>query len=111
MEIFLGSSDPYCVIKINDMKIYKTKTIKTTLNPVWEESFDTILPDKQDLVLQLIVRDWNAFNVSERLGEALICPNDFLKREASFYMVHFVSPYIQDSHTYVNLSSIYIYFI
>lgn len=33
-----GSSDPYCVISV-DNKTVKTKVIKKTLNPVWNEKF------------------------------------------------------------------------
>lgn len=83
MILTLASSDPYCVVKIHDTKIHKTKTVRTTIHPVWEESFDVIMLQKRDLILHLIVRDWNAINVNECMGEALICPGEFLGIEVN----------------------------
>ena len=35
---FVGTSDPYCVIKLGE-QVVKTKVVKKTLNPKWEEQF------------------------------------------------------------------------
>lgn len=36
---FGGTSDPYCIFKISTYASYKSKTVKKTLNPVWNETF------------------------------------------------------------------------
>jgi Ca2+-dependent lipid-binding protein len=33
-----GTSDPYCVVTIEEQQ-FKTKTIKKNLDPVWDEEF------------------------------------------------------------------------
>lgn len=54
-----GYSDPYTNVTLNDKVIFKTKTIKKTLNPVWNEQFTTeILSRTRDSFI-LEVYDWD----------------------------------------------------
>jgi len=58
-----GLSDPYVKVKLIpfDEKLniqFKTKTIKSTLNPVWNESFDLIFFD-EDMSKRLFVEVWD----------------------------------------------------
>ena len=38
-----GTSDPYCKVKVDSHTIHKTKIVKKSLDPVWNETFDLIL--------------------------------------------------------------------
>jgi Ca2+-dependent lipid-binding protein len=38
LEAVDGSSDPYCIVTLNNNKVFKTKQAKKTLNPVFNES-------------------------------------------------------------------------
>ncbi|CAN6626338.1 tricalbin-3 [Trichomonascus vanleenenianus] len=54
-----GKSDPYAVFKLNGKKIFKSKTIKKTLNPVWKESFETNIENRIRDELVCEVYDWD----------------------------------------------------
>lgn len=54
------TSDPYVVIKYKDQQ-YKTKIIKKTLQPVWNEDFVLFIENANDVII-IEVWDW------ERIG-------------------------------------------
>lgn len=54
-----GYSDPYAVVLVNGEKVFKTKTIKKTLNPVWNEQFDTEILSRTSTQFLLQVFDWD----------------------------------------------------
>ncbi|KAI6691577.1 hypothetical protein NL676_028405 [Syzygium grande] len=54
MEL-IGKSDPYTVVYIRPLFKVKTKVIDDNLNPVWDETFNLIVEDKetQSLILEI----------------------------------------------------------
>lgn len=54
-----GKSDPFTKIYLNSESIYKTKTKKKTLEPVWNESFDTEIVSRVQSFLRFKVVDWD----------------------------------------------------
>ncbi|KAI8078018.1 C2 domain-containing protein [Gilbertella persicaria] len=66
-----GFSDPYVVLRVNHKK-YKTKSIKQTLNPVWDAHFDTKMsPKKTPTLLSFTVWDKDTIG-RDFLGEVSI---------------------------------------
>ncbi|KAH3762005.1 hypothetical protein Pelo_6158 [Pelomyxa schiedti] len=61
-----GFSDPYVILKVSDWQ-YKSKTIKKSLNPVWNEVTSLFNAHPQDVLL-VEVWDWNAIESSTFLG-------------------------------------------
>lgn len=55
-----GFSDPYCVVKVNGEVKYRTRVMKKTLNPEWEETLITHLPKPPD-ALAITLWDHDAF--------------------------------------------------
>lgn len=54
-----GYSDPYTNVVLNGQKIYKTKIVKKTLNPVWNESFSAEILSRINDKLTLECYDWD----------------------------------------------------
>lgn len=65
-----GLSDPYCAFYLNDErdKVYKSKTHKETLNPVWNEFFRFAVEDYRTSSVKAIVNDWDMGNADDFLG-------------------------------------------
>lgn len=64
-----GTSDPFCVVRLNGTKFYKTQVIKKSLNPVFNESTRVEIKQKDVSVLQVELRDWNKVTASRTLGQ------------------------------------------
>ncbi|KAK9367396.1 C2 domain-containing protein [Lipomyces kononenkoae] len=54
-----GKSDPYCVFEYNGAKVYKTKIVKKTLNPVWGEQFEVPITKLSSANFAIKVYDWD----------------------------------------------------
>lgn len=54
-----GYSDPYTVILLDGEKVFKTKTVKKTLNPVWNEQFKIDILSRTNSKFLLQVFDWD----------------------------------------------------
>ena len=72
-----GTSDPYVLIELGKEKKQRTKTIKKTLNPTFNESltYDFDLIDDVNIhncVCQLEVWDWDRWESNDFLGAVQI---------------------------------------
>ncbi|KAI9029637.1 C2 domain-containing protein [Phycomyces nitens] len=63
-----GTSDPFVRVRIGKSHAYKTKHIKKTLTPVWNESFKYPVPSTP-IAIDFKVKDYNRFSSSVDLGE------------------------------------------
>ncbi|KAI0241778.1 Tricalbin-2 [Massospora cicadina] len=71
-----GYSDPYIKVLRDNKLVYKTKVIKKSRNPVWDESF-TLPPMRgEPLELRLHVKDYNTFGENLDLGDYVLNPWD-----------------------------------
>ncbi|GMH66620.1 hypothetical protein TrLO_g6671 [Triparma laevis f. longispina] len=72
------SSDPYISVccpegdRFKDNIVAKTKTVKKTLNPYFEQTFKFILSDNHYPYLNLKVYDWDAASGDDIIGKAVI---------------------------------------
>ena len=68
----MGKSDPFCEVSHGRKVLLKTKIIKNTLNPTWNEDFmikfDT--NDRSPLIIRCY--DWDRIGSNDFLGEAKI---------------------------------------
>ncbi|KAK9477713.1 C2 domain-containing protein [Lipomyces japonicus] len=67
-----GKSDPYCEFELDDKKVFKTKVIKRTLTPAWNEVFETQVTSRTDSVFKVAVYDWDMASDDDLLGSAII---------------------------------------
>lgn len=66
-----GKSDPYVVLKFGPEK-FKTKVINNTINPVWNEVFETVIDCKDAQVIDLEIRDEDPGSKDDKIGTAAI---------------------------------------
>ena len=62
-----GFSDPYALVFVGKNKPKKTKIVKKSLNPTWDETFEFPLT-RHDRTLQVQVWDWDAIGSDDFLG-------------------------------------------
>ncbi|BFZ64699.1 Tricalbin-2 [Saitoella coloradoensis] len=67
-----GKSDPYAVFCLNEEKIFKTQTIKKTLNPTWNETFEANIQSRTAANFRVDVYDWDANSRDDFLGSGRI---------------------------------------
>ncbi|AGO14204.1 AaceriAER411Wp [[Ashbya] aceris (nom. inval.)] len=69
-----GKSDPYVKFYLDnsDEVIYKTKTQKKTLEPVWNETTTLQLNNRINNYLRIKVMDWDAGNSDDLIGTATV---------------------------------------
>ncbi|KAJ1932632.1 Tricalbin-2, partial [Linderina macrospora] len=67
-----GTSDPYVVATINDIKVWKSEAIKKTLNPRWNQQTEVDIRMRSKTVLTLEVFDWNQIQSHTLLGAVTI---------------------------------------
>ncbi|KAG5976940.1 hypothetical protein E4U55_007136 [Claviceps digitariae] len=67
-----GKSDPYCKFELNGQEVYKTKVIKKTLNPVWNEFFEVSVPSRTAAKFNVDVYDYDFADKPDFLGAATI---------------------------------------
>lgn len=65
-----GKSDPFCVFELNDEKVFKSKVLKKTLDPEWNEAFDTRIPSRTAAEFIVKVYDWDLAGDADFLGQA-----------------------------------------
>jgi len=67
-----GYSDPYCKFELNGKEVYKTKIVKKTLNPAWNEFFECPVRSRTGADFKVKVMDWDFGEKADFLGEAAI---------------------------------------
>lgn len=69
-----GKSDPFVKLYLNDngSPFYKTKTIKKTLDPTWNESCTVQVANRVNNYLKIKIMDWDAGNKDDNIGEAIL---------------------------------------
>lgn len=63
-----GKSDPYCKFELNGQDVFKTKIIKKTLNPTWNEFFEIPVPSRTGAKLKCTVYDYDFADSPDLLG-------------------------------------------
>jgi len=63
-----GKSDPYVVFTLNGAKVFKSETKKKTLTPVWNESFEVMIPSRVSAQFDFEISDWDRVGTSTHLG-------------------------------------------
>lgn len=63
-----GYSDPFCKFELNGQSVFKTKTIKKTLNPAWNEFFEVDITSRTAAKFVLNVYDWDFGEKADFLG-------------------------------------------
>ncbi|KAG6009542.1 hypothetical protein E4U21_002178 [Claviceps maximensis] len=84
-----GKSDPYCKFELNGQEVYKTKVIKKTLNPVWNEFFEVSVPSRTAAKFNVDVYDYDFADKPDFLGAATISLDTLepFKASESSYML------------------------
>ncbi|KAM3463113.1 hypothetical protein MY5147_000881 [Beauveria neobassiana] len=63
-----GKSDPYCRFDLNGQDVFKTKVIKKTLNPTWNEYFEVPVPSRTAAKFKCTVWDYDFADKPDLLG-------------------------------------------
>ncbi|KAL1843756.1 hypothetical protein VTJ49DRAFT_137 [Mycothermus thermophilus] len=65
-----GKSDPYAKFELNGQEVFKTKTVKKTLHPSWNEFFNVTVPSRTAAKFRVSVWDWDFADKPDFLGGA-----------------------------------------
>lgn len=63
-----GTSDPYCIVRLNNERVHKTKVLKKNMNPKWNDSLTIHLTNRASSRLFVEIKDWNQFEDHKTLG-------------------------------------------
>ncbi|KAI7902614.1 C2 domain-containing protein [Cokeromyces recurvatus] len=64
-----GTSDPYVIFTVNGERVYKSETIRKTLNPRWQnESFTVPIQSRVTASIRIEVFDWNHVQGHQPIG-------------------------------------------
>ncbi|CCH59453.1 hypothetical protein TBLA_0B06290 [Henningerozyma blattae CBS 6284] len=67
-----GTSDPYVLIFIDGLKMYKSKIVEKTLDPIWNESVKLYIPSRAHSTILIKLYDWDMVSSDDFLGETLL---------------------------------------
>lgn len=67
-----GFSDPYCKFELDGKEVHKTKILKKTLNPTWNEFFECPVRSRTAADFKVKVMDWDFGDKADFLGQAAI---------------------------------------
>ncbi|KAF0980263.1 hypothetical protein FDP41_013477 [Naegleria fowleri] len=86
---FNGFSDPYVKIILNKYLEKKTKIIKKTLNPIWDDTFVFyyIMNEKGPVTIGFEVYDYDRFSRNDFLGKATLILNSDQTERGKTYSV------------------------
>lgn len=62
------SSDPFCTVKVNDDKLFKTKVVSKNLNPIFNHFEDFFVTNFNNTEVDISVRDHDTLNSSDDIG-------------------------------------------
>ncbi|CAK7566576.1 MAG: Tricalbin-2 [Sporothrix epigloea] len=63
-----GKSDPYCKFDLNGAEVFKTKVVKKSLSPTWNEFFEVTIPSRIGAAFTLNVYDYDFADRPDFLG-------------------------------------------
>jgi len=69
-----GLSDPYCIVKVYSSPVWRSRVIKKTLNPVWEQSheFEGYMEDQTRKPIKIRVYDFDVTSLNDPIGTCLV---------------------------------------
>ena len=67
-----GKSDPFVEVYIDGLKAFKSRIIKKTLDPIWNETVNLIIQSKKDSKVMLKLLDWDRAGDNDYLGEVML---------------------------------------
>ncbi|RMZ81796.1 hypothetical protein DV738_g1947, partial [Chaetothyriales sp. CBS 135597] len=67
-----GYSDPFIKFKLNGKEVFKSKVVKKTLSPSWNESFEVSVPSRIGADFRADVYDWDFGDSADFLGGATL---------------------------------------
>ncbi|KAK5165778.1 Tricalbin-2 [Saxophila tyrrhenica] len=70
-----GYSDPYCKFLLDGKEVFKTKTVKKTLHPAWNEYFEVPIRSRTAADFKVDVYDWDFADKADHLGASVISLN------------------------------------
>ena len=76
-----GKSDPFVEIYVNRQKVFKSKIIKKTLDPVWNEKTSIRIPSLSRTELLFNVMDWDRAGDNDELGMTVLDTKSIKPRE------------------------------
>jgi len=66
-----GEADPFCVLKLGERKLFTTRTVLKTRNPVWHDVFRILVPEEEkNYTIFFDVWDWDKASSNDHIGEA-----------------------------------------
>lgn len=66
-------SDPYFTFSLNGNRAFKSKVVKKTLNPTWDENLgDCEVPSRVHAQAEIEVFDWDQVGTPDKLGTAVV---------------------------------------
>lgn len=86
-----GKSDPYAIFNLEGKRVFKTKTQKKTLDPVWNEFFEMAISSLIKADFSVVVWDWDMGPADDDfLGETKIDLSDVLPHEENVKVLDLV---------------------
>ena len=76
MDLF-GKADPYCILRFNDKKKCRTKTIDNTYKPVWNEEFHFEIEDLMTDHLVILIKDEDTGKSDDPISKLVLNLADF----------------------------------
>ncbi|CAG8818892.1 26647_t:CDS:2, partial [Racocetra persica] len=103
-----GTSDPFAYIYLNGEKIHKTKHVKKTLNPVFEnEDFAVNVLSRTSDKFHIEIWDWNKVEISTKLGTGTLDLSDLPTFEKVDRRVQLYDPKTSEPAGFINLSVLF----